>query len=119
MRTAPAVYVVAGETQAQAEDKRAVIDSLVKPIDGLVPLFKVLNLDFPSVCSPTQIADQMEEWFGRACYGLVISAAPAPGSYEDFVRLVVPELQRRGLFRREYEGKTLRENLGIARPGTR
>lgn len=36
-----------------------------------------------------------------------------PGSYEDFVRLVVPELQRRGLFRKEYEGDTLRENLGL------
>lgn len=66
--------------------------------------------------SPTRIADQMEEWFGTACDGFVIAAAQAPGSYEDFVRLVVPELQRRRLFRRDYEGKTLRENLGIARP---
>jgi hypothetical protein len=40
-----------------------------------------------------------------------------PGAYEDFVRLVVPELQRRGLFHREYAGATLRESLGLARPG--
>jgi len=39
-----------------------------------------------------------------------------PGAYEDFVRLVVPELQRRGLFRREYAGVTLRENVGLPRP---
>jgi hypothetical protein len=39
-----------------------------------------------------------------------------PGSYEDFVDLVVPELQRRGLFHHDYEGHTLRENLGLARP---
>ena len=39
-----------------------------------------------------------------------------PGSYEDFVRFVVPELQRRGLFHKDYEGATLRENLGLARP---
>ena len=39
-----------------------------------------------------------------------------PGTYEDFVRLVVPELQRRGLFQREYQGDTLRANLGLPRP---
>jgi hypothetical protein len=39
-----------------------------------------------------------------------------PGAYEDFVRHVVPELQRRGLFRNEFAGTTLRENLGLARP---
>jgi hypothetical protein len=39
-----------------------------------------------------------------------------PGAYEDFVRLAVPELQRRGLFRHEFAGRTLRENLGLPRP---
>ncbi len=39
-----------------------------------------------------------------------------PGGLDDFVDLVVPELQRRGIFRREYEGKTRRENLGLPRP---
>jgi hypothetical protein len=43
----------------------------------------------------------------------VVAATQVPGTYEEFVRLVVPELQRRGLFRREYEGNTLRENLGL------
>jgi len=38
------------------------------------------------------------------------------GSYEDFVSLVVPELQRRGLFQKDYRGATLRENLGLPRP---
>lgn len=64
-----------------------------------------------------EIADQLEEWFlGGACDGFVLSATHMPGAYEDFVRLVVPELQRRGMFRKEYEGDTLRENLGLARP---
>jgi FMN-dependent oxidoreductase (nitrilotriacetate monooxygenase family) len=63
------------------------------------------------------IADQMEEWFhGEACDGFVIAATHVPGAYEDVVRLVVPELQRRGLFRDRYTGTTLREHLGIARP---
>jgi hypothetical protein len=39
-----------------------------------------------------------------------------PGAYEDVVRHVVPELQRRGLFRREYEGGSLRQNLGVPLP---
>jgi len=48
----------------------------------------------------------------------VVSATHVPGAYEDFVRFVVPELQRRGLFRKEYAGKTLRENLGVPIPQT-
>jgi FMN-dependent oxidoreductase (nitrilotriacetate monooxygenase family) len=64
-----------------------------------------------------EVADQMEEWFdGGACDGFVIAATHSPGAYEDVVRLVVPELQRRGLFRRRYAGATLRENLGLPRP---
>lgn len=170
VKIAPAIYAVVGETQAQAEDKRAEIDKLVKPIDGLVLLSEVLNFDFakkgydepfstdemdgisgiqafrdrvvalsgrsnPSprdfveftrrgtldefptfVGDPKRIADQMEEWHGSACDGFVLAAGYAPGGYEDFVRLVVPELQRRGLFRKEYSGDTLRENLELERP---
>jgi FMN-dependent oxidoreductase (nitrilotriacetate monooxygenase family) len=63
------------------------------------------------------IADQMEEWFdGGACDGFVIAATHSPGAYEDVVRLVVPELQRRGVFRDRYTGTTLREHLGLERP---
>src|SRR6266508_1266117 len=66
--------------------------------------------------SPKDVADGLEEWFvDEACDGFVIAATHVPGSYEDFVRLVVPELQRRGLVRREYAGTTLRENLGLPR----
>jgi FMN-dependent oxidoreductase (nitrilotriacetate monooxygenase family) len=170
VRVAPAVYVVTAETQVEAEDRRAAIDALAKPIDGLVLLSEVLNFDFakkpydepftteemdgisgiqafrdrvvalsgrsnPSprdfveytrrgtldefpvfTGSPARIADQMEEWFGTACDGFVVAASHAPGAYEDFVRLVVPELQRRGLFRKDFQGSTLRENLGLKRP---
>jgi FMN-dependent oxidoreductase (nitrilotriacetate monooxygenase family) len=64
-----------------------------------------------------QIADQMEEWFDTgACDGFVLAATHLPGAFEDVVRMVVPELQRRGLFRSQYEGSTLREHLGLARP---
>jgi len=64
-----------------------------------------------------EVADQMEEWFDTdACDGFVIAATHSPGAYEDVVRLVVPELQRRGVFRDNYTGATLRENLGLDRP---
>jgi FMN-dependent oxidoreductase (nitrilotriacetate monooxygenase family) len=69
------------------------------------------------VGSAKAVADKLEEWFtGGACDGFVVSATHVPGTYEDFVRLAVPELQRRGLFRQEYEGNTLRENLGLPKP---
>jgi FMN-dependent oxidoreductase (nitrilotriacetate monooxygenase family) len=65
--------------------------------------------------TPTEVADQMETWFGSACDGFVLAATHMPGAYEDFVRLVVPELQRRGLHRTAYQGTTLRDNLGLPR----
>jgi hypothetical protein len=69
------------------------------------------------VGGPREIADALEEQFSSgACDGFVIAATHVPGAYEEFVQLVVPELQRRGLFHTEYEGATLRENLGLARP---
>ncbi len=65
----------------------------------------------------TEVADQMEEWIeAEACDGFVIAATHSPGAYEDMVRLVVPELQRRGSFRDRYTGDTLRHTLGLARP---
>ena len=67
--------------------------------------------------SPAEIADQLEEWFSNdAADGFNILPPWLPGALDDFVDLVIPELQRRGLFRTAYEGKTLRENLGLPRP---
>jgi FMN-dependent oxidoreductase (nitrilotriacetate monooxygenase family) len=72
------------------------------------------------VGTPRMIADEMEEWlYSDACDGFNIMFPYVPGGLDDFVGQVVPELQQRGLFRREYEGKTLRENLGLPRPENR
>ncbi|HWK44734.1 MAG TPA: LLM class flavin-dependent oxidoreductase [Stellaceae bacterium] len=69
------------------------------------------------VGTPVQIADEMEKWFTEAaCDGFNVMPAYHPGGLEEFVDLVVPELQRRGLFRREYTGRTLRDHLGLGRP---
>jgi alkanesulfonate monooxygenase len=72
------------------------------------------------VGTPETIADEMEEWLEtRGSDGFTVMFSHLPGGLDDFCDRVVPELQRRGLFRREYEGATLRENLGLPRPANR
>ena len=67
--------------------------------------------------TPAQIADTMEELLvERGVDGFLIQPSYLPGGLNDFVGSVIPELQRRGIFRTEYEGKTLRESLGLTRP---
>jgi FMN-dependent oxidoreductase (nitrilotriacetate monooxygenase family) len=69
--------------------------------------------------TPVQIADQLEQWFvQRACDGFNIMPPYLPGGLEEFVDHVIPELQNRGLYRAEYTGTTLREHLGLDRPGS-
>jgi N-acetyl-S-(2-succino)cysteine monooxygenase len=67
--------------------------------------------------TPVQIADEMEKWFmARGVDGFLVQPPVLPVGLDDFVDLVIPELQTRGLFRTEYEGTTLREHLGLPRP---
>ncbi|ODT22064.1 MAG: monooxygenase [Hyphomicrobium sp. SCN 65-11] len=69
------------------------------------------------VGTPKTIADEMEQWLVEdGSDGFNIMFPYLPAGLDDFVDRVVPELQRRGIFRREYEGRTLRENLGLPRP---
>ncbi|MBC8881316.1 LLM class flavin-dependent oxidoreductase [Pseudomonas cerasi] len=70
--------------------------------------------------TPEQIADELQRWFEQgAADGFNVLVPHLPGGLEDVAQLLVPELQRRGLFRTEYEGTTLRENLGLQRPAYR
>jgi hypothetical protein len=72
------------------------------------------------VGTPASIADEMEQWLvEEGSDGFNVMFPWLPGGLEDFVDRVVPELQRRGIFRREYEGRTLREHLGLSRPANR
>jgi FMN-dependent oxidoreductase (nitrilotriacetate monooxygenase family) len=169
MKISTLVYPIVAETRAEAEDKRALLESLPKEIDSLLLLTEAMNFDFgskpldepftdaelrsfsglhtvrdrvvaemggrnptirdfirisgrgrlqsPWVGSAKDVADKFEEYFtAPACDGFVIGATTVPGTYEDFVRFVVPELQRRGLFQKDYRGTNLRENLGLPRP---
>jgi FMN-dependent oxidoreductase (nitrilotriacetate monooxygenase family) len=69
------------------------------------------------VGTPGQIADALQERFeAHGADGFNIMPPTLPGGLDDFATLVIPELQRRGLFRTDYEGRTLRENLGLPRP---
>jgi FMN-dependent oxidoreductase (nitrilotriacetate monooxygenase family) len=166
IKVLPGIVPVMGDTRAMADERRALLDSLVHPQAGLSTLSYHLDIDlsvFPQdemlpeldvpgaqgdyreVAELTRrsgiglrelgrrygagsistgftgvakdVVDNMEHWVASgACDGFMIMAPYVPGGFEDFVRLAIPELQRRGLFRKSYEGATLRDHLGLARP---
>ncbi len=170
LKILPGAFVVVGETEAEAREKKRRLDSLVHPDSGIASLSVQLGTDAsgfdldgplpeipPSNASqsarqrlvdlaaqekltvrelaqrvggsygalemigtPKQIADRMEEWLTEeGCDGFNVLFSHVPGGLDEFVDLVIPELQRRDLFRREYEGRTLRENLDLPRPKNR
>jgi FMN-dependent oxidoreductase (nitrilotriacetate monooxygenase family) len=169
LKILPGAFVVVGDSLAEAQEKRALLDSLVHYDSAIASLSIALGCDAsqfdpdaplpeipetnasesgrertialaaqenltvrqlalrlggyagPAILgTPAMIADQMEEWLvSEACDGFNVMFPYLPGGLDDFVDRVVPELQRRGLFRREYEGTTLRENLGLPRPENR
>ncbi|HEX7783060.1 MAG TPA: LLM class flavin-dependent oxidoreductase [Sphingobium sp.] len=75
------------------------------------------KLHWVIVGTPDEVADELELWFSsKAMDGINLLPPHLPGSLDDFIAMVLPILRKRGLFREEYEGPTLRENLGLARP---
>jgi alkanesulfonate monooxygenase len=69
------------------------------------------------VGTPKTIADEMQKWLeSEGCDGFTVQFPYLPGGLDDFCQRVVPELQARGLFRKDYEGTTLREHMGLPRP---
>jgi FMN-dependent oxidoreductase (nitrilotriacetate monooxygenase family) len=86
-------------------------------IRQLILRFSVARGHVQVIGSPKTVADLMEQWFEeRGADGFNVVPPLLPGGFEDFVRLVIPELQRRGIFRTEYSGNSFRENLGLKRP---
>jgi FMN-dependent oxidoreductase (nitrilotriacetate monooxygenase family) len=166
LKILPGCLVVVGDSDAEALEKRALLDSLVHYDSAIASLSIALGYDASTfepdrplpdipetnqsksgreravnlarrenltvrelaqrlggysglamVGTPTTIADQMQQWLEEeACDGFNIMFPYLPAGLDDFVDRVVPELQRRGIFRTEYEGKTLRENLDLPRP---
>jgi alkanesulfonate monooxygenase len=169
LKILPGALVIAGRTRAEAQEKKALLDSLVHPDSGVPNLSmrlgvdaSALDLDAPlpelpptnasqsardalvalarkdnltvrqlaqyvggygglqMVGTAGEIADTMQEWLETgASDGFNVMFHTVPAGLDDFVDLVVPELQRRGIFRREYEGVTLRDHLGLQRPANR
>ena len=169
LKILPGALVVVGRTNAEAHEKKALLDSLVHPESGVPNLSIRLGVDasgfdldgplpelpqtnqsqsgqnalvalarrenltvrqlaqmvggyggLQMVGTPGEIADTMQEWLeSEASDGFNIMFPTVPAGLDDFVELVVPELQRRGLFRRAYEGATLRDHLGLKRPDNR
>lgn len=166
MKILPGALVVVGDSEAEAREKRALLDSLVHYDSGVASLSIALGQDASAfdpdgplppipetnagksgrdrviklaqdegltvrqlagrygghaglamVGTVHSIADEMETWLMESgSDGFNVMFPYLPASLDDFVDKVVPELQRRGLFRTEYEGVTLRENLGLPRP---
>jgi alkanesulfonate monooxygenase len=110
------------ETNQSVSGRQRVIDRARRDNLTVRQLAQILGAygGLALVGTAKSVADKMEEYFhARACDGFNIMFPWVPGGLDEFVDQVVPELQRRGLFRREYEGKTLRENLGVPRPSNR
>jgi len=86
-------------------------------IRQLILRFRVARGHLQAIGSVKTVADTIEQWFvERGADGFNVVPPYLPKGFEDFTRLVVPELQRRGLFRKEYTGKTFRDNLRLDRP---
>ena len=165
----PGALVIVGRTSEEAQEKKALLDSLVHPESGIPNLSIRLGIDTSSfdldaplpeipqsnqsqsqrdtlvalarrknltvrqlaqlmggfggleiVGTAGEIADTMQSWHETgAADGFNVMFPTVPDGLDDFVELVIPELQRRGIFRKEYEGTTLREHLGLPRPENR
>jgi alkanesulfonate monooxygenase SsuD/methylene tetrahydromethanopterin reductase-like flavin-dependent oxidoreductase (luciferase family) len=86
-------------------------------IRQLVLKFRVARGHVQAIGSVKTIADLIEQWFvEKGADGFNVVPPYLPSGFVDFANLVVPELQRRGIFKKDYEGKTLRDHLGLDRP---
>jgi alkanesulfonate monooxygenase SsuD/methylene tetrahydromethanopterin reductase-like flavin-dependent oxidoreductase (luciferase family) len=114
LRILHSILPILAETEALARPKAAACDAAIPPGASTQPR----TLRF--VGTPTQLADLLEQWFeAHATDGFHLLPATLPDGLEELTLSLVPELQRRGRFRRAYTGRTLREHLRLPRPASR
>ncbi|MFJ2478859.1 LLM class flavin-dependent oxidoreductase [Pseudomonas sp. NPDC087598] len=109
-------------TQRHQSRQQLVVDLIRRERPTVAQLLRSLSASGHKVQvgTPAQIVDELTTWYEEyAADGFNVLFTHLPGAIDDFVDLVVPELQRRGLFRTQYEGRSLRENLGLQRVGNR
>lgn len=169
LKIMPGVSIFVAKTEQEAQEKYALLNSLIRPeiglsllsglsggidlskydLDAPFPQLKDAEINFSSrqqmmidiarkhqfsirelyqyiasarghwtlIGTPEQVVDQLQEWFeNEAADGFNVLPPTTPAGLDDFVDLIVPELQRRGLYRTQYEGRSLREHLGLKRP---
>lgn len=120
----PSLSVIVAETTAEAFAIRDTLTSLLPAVEENPKVRQhalgqaTSRREQPGIIgNPAEVADYMQEWFETgAADGFNIFPPFVPGSVEAFTALVVPELQRRGLYRTRYSGSTFRDHLGLARP---
>jgi FMN-dependent oxidoreductase (nitrilotriacetate monooxygenase family) len=123
----PGLSVIVAETTREAVAIRdrlngllPVVDSKPEVRDGALGQASRPRDDWGFTGNTTEVADYIEEWFvTKAADGFNLFPPFVPGSVEAFTELVVPELQKRGLYRTEYTGSTFRDHLGLAKPSNR
>jgi alkanesulfonate monooxygenase SsuD/methylene tetrahydromethanopterin reductase-like flavin-dependent oxidoreductase (luciferase family) len=113
LRIVQCILPILAATEARARARATAWDAAIPPGASVQPR----TLRF--VGTPTQLADLLEQWFAAsAADGFHLLPATLPEGLEELTRDLVPELQRRGLFRRAYAGRTLREHLRLPRPAS-
>ncbi|AGK53530.1 LLM class flavin-dependent oxidoreductase [Bacillus sp. 1NLA3E] len=113
-------FPVVNSIQSHFNEMKKIIDEEDLKVGDLYNRFFGPGRRDAFVGTPTQVADEIEKWFvERAADGFMLQFPLYPNDLEDFVKLVVPILQERGLFRLDYEGDTLRDHLGLKKPENR
>jgi len=106
----PTQNPIVGRTEKEAEEK-------FQELQSLMPIYRIPKPKFFG--SAEKVADQIQQWYEAGAMDLLLIRQELPSGFDDFIDLVVPILQERGIFRKEYESNTLRGNLGLPYPENR
>lgn len=101
---------IVGRTEKEAEEK-------FQELQSLMPIYQIPKPNFFG--SAEKVADQVQRWYEAGAMDVLLIRQEHPSGFDDFIELVVPILQDKGIFHKEYESNTLRDNLGLPYPTNR